>query len=186
MNLIAGFNWLDFLILLLIIASTIIGFTQGLLRQVIGLAALYVAAVLGAQYYVVLSDWIGKISMQGSTNRFLNAFSFLVILFVVSSVINWLAFDAYRSTKLRIAPLIDQVGGTVLGLVTVSITIAVILPVLTFATSEPWPWSESARLFVLKGMQTSQILPIFNLLIPLLLNGIRPWLPAGLPSLFGI
>lgn len=186
MNLIGGFNWLDILIFFLIIMSMAVGFAQGLLRQVIGLAALYIGAILGAQYYTVIGDIIRTLSLQTSSNRFLNAFSFFVILIFVTSVINWLAYDAYRSTRIRLVPLIDQLGGTLLGLATMMILLSIVLPVISFSTSEPWPWSETARQFILDGLGTSHLLPIFDNFKPLLLNALRPWLPSGLPSLFDL
>jgi uncharacterized membrane protein required for colicin V production len=186
MNLIAGFNWLDFLFFFVIIVSMAIGFATGLLRQVIGLAALYIGAILAAQYYTVISDFIRRLAEQSSSTRFLNAFAFFVILIAVSSVINWLAYDAYRSTRIRLAPLVDQLGGTILGLVTIAITISLVLPVISFATGEPWPWSEATRQFVIGGFKTSHALPIFDQVKPFLLSALRPWLPAGLPALFNL
>lgn len=187
MNFIAGFNWLDFVIFFLIIAGMAIGLTQGLLRQIIGLAALYIGTILGAQYYRVIGDWIRTLAFQSAApNRVLNAFSFFVILVFVSSIINWLAHDTYRSTKLQLAPLIDQLGGAILGLVTLIILISIMLPVLGFAISEPWPWNEPARQFITEGMRTFRLLPVFNALKPLLLSALGPWLPAGLPSLFDL
>ncbi len=186
MNLIAGFDWLDFLIFFLIIVSMGIGFATGLLRQVISLAALYIGAILGAQYYTVIADRIRSFAPQTSGDRFLSAFAFLVILIVVSSVINWLANDAYRSTQIRLVPLVDQLGGTIVALVTVTITLSLLLPVLSFATGEPWPWSEPTRQFVLAGLQSSRVLPLFDQVKPLLLSALTPWLPAGLPALFNL
>ena len=186
MNLIAGFNWLDFLIFFLIILSMGIGFATGLLRQVIGLAALYIGAILGAQYYTVIGDRIRGFAPQSSSDRFLSAFAFIVILMVVSSIINWLAYDAYRSTHIHLAPLLDQLGGTVIGLVTITISISLVMPVISFATGEPWPWSEATRQFVLSGIQSSHVLSLFDQLKPLLLSALRPWLPAGLPALFNL
>ena len=186
MNVIAGFDWLDFVIFLLIIVSMGIGFASGLLRQVIGLAALYIGSILGAQYYTVIADRIRAFAPQSSSDRFLSAFAFIVILMVVSSIINWLAFDAYRSTHIHLAPLVDQLGGTLIGLVTITITISLVMPVIVFATGEPWPWSEPTRQFVLSGIQSSHVLPLFDQLKPLLLSALRPWLPAGLPALFNL
>ena len=186
MNAIAGFDWLDFLIFFLIIVSMGIGFASGLLRQVIALAALYIGSVLGAQYYTVIGDRIRGFAPQSSGDRFLSAFSFLVILLVISSIINWLAYDAYRSTHIHLAPLLDQLGGTVIGLVTAVITISLVMPVIIFATGEPWPWSEATRQFVLSGIQSSHVIPLFDQFKPLLLSALRPWLPAGLPALFNL
>ncbi len=186
MNLIGGFNWLDFLIFFLVILSMAVGFAQGLLRQVIGLAALYIGSILGAQYYTVISDFVRTLSSQTSSTRFLNAFSFFVILIFVTLLINWLAYDAYRSTKIRLIPLVDQLGGTLLGLVTMMIMLSIALPVISFSTSEPWPWSETTRQFIIGGLGTSRLLPVFDSFKPLLLEALTPWLPSGLPSVFDL
>lgn len=186
MNVVGGINWLDLVIFLAIFASMIVGYSQGLLRQIIALASLYIGSILGAQYFSVVSEWIRRLTFTPSTGKVVNAVAFFLILFFVTTVINWLAFDAYRSTKIRLAPLLDQLGGTILGLVTAVIVISVVIPVLTFATSEPWPWSEQARQLVLAGMQTSHIVPIFDEFKPLLLSALVPWLPAGLPSFLNL
>jgi hypothetical protein len=61
-----------------------------------------------------------------------------------------------------------------------------VMPVISFATGEPWPWSEATRQFVVSGIQSSHVLPLFDQLKPLLLSALRPWLPAGLPALFNL
>ena len=184
MNQIAGFNWLDFLIFFLVIASMAIGYAQGLLRQVITLAALYIGTVLGAQYYAVVSGWIRAVLFDPTANRFQDAFAFFVILVVVSSIINWLAYDAYRATKLQFSPLVDQLGGAILGLVTVMIFISIALPIIKFASAESWPWGDTARQYVQLGLGYSKLKGIFDYLTPVLVATIRPWLPSTLPALF--
>jgi uncharacterized membrane protein required for colicin V production len=184
MNLIAGFNWLDFLIFFVLIVSMGVGYATGLLRQMIALAALYIGSILGAQYYTVVTAWINRLALRTSSNHFEDAFAFFVILIFVTSIINWLAFDAYRSTRIRLVPLVDQLGGVILSLITTAITLSLVLPVIAFAASEPWPWSEPTRQFILAGFQTSYILPLFGQIKPMLLGALRPWMPTALPSLF--
>lgn len=185
MSLLGGLNWLDLLILVTLIVGLGIGYVQGLLRQVIGLAALYVGAILGAQYFTVVAGWIRVIFSQ-APSKFINALAFFIILGVVASVINWLFFDAYRSTRLRLFPLIDHLGGSWLGFATTVITISLALPVITFAVGEPWPLSEPTRFLVSAGLQTSRLVPVFDLLKPSLLDTLGPWLPGGLPSIFNL
>lgn len=183
MSLLGGLNWLDLFILITLIVGFGVGYVEGLLRQVIGLGALYVGAIIGAQYFTVVAGWIRVIFSQ-APSKFVNALAFFIILGVVTSVINWLFFDAYRSTRLRLFPLIDHLGGIVLGLVTTAITIGLALPVITFAVGEPWPLAEPTRFLVIEGLQTSRLLPVFDLLKPSLLDALGPWLPGGLPSIF--
>ena len=186
MDLLRGLNWLDLLLLVFMIISFGVGYAQGMLRQVVGLAVLYVAAILSTQYYVPLSDFMRRLFSQTSPSKFVNAFAFFVILIFVTSLLNWLALDAYRSTKLRLFPALDHLGGSLLGLVTIGIIVTLALPAVAFATGEPWPWSETARGVIVNGLQTSRLVPLFELLKPMLLDGLRPWLPAGLPSIFNL
>lgn len=180
-----AFDWLDMLILLLIVVSLIVGYVQGMVRQLIGLVALYIAVVLGAQYYIPISDWIRAVMAQ-PTSRFLNAIVFFIIVFFVWLIISWLAFDAYRSTKLQMFPILDQLGGAILSLLTLLITITLILPVLSFAVSEPWPGAEAPRQVIENGLQVSSLVTIFAALKPGLLNTLSPWLPHGMPSIFNL
>jgi uncharacterized membrane protein required for colicin V production len=184
MNL-SGLNWIDLILLLLIITSLAIGFAQGMLRQMIGLAALYIAMILAAQYYIPVSNFIRAVMFQ-PTSRFLNAISFFIIVVVVWSLISWMAFDVYSSTKLRLLPLIDQLGGSILSLVAVIAALTLVLPVIFFMVGESWPSNETVRSGIELGLQTSRLVPIFTALKPTLLGSLAPWLPIGLPSIFNL
>ena len=184
MNL-GGFDWVDLIILALIIASLAVGFAQGMLRQMIGLAALYLAMVLAAQYYIPLGNFIRAIMFQ-PTSRFLNVISFFIILVAVWSLIIGLAFDAYSSTKLRLLPLVDHLGGSILGFASVIVALTLVLPVISFMVGEPWPGNESVRSTIDLGMQVSRLVPIFASIKPEILAWLAPWLPMGLPSIFNL
>ncbi len=185
MNLLGGFNWLDFVLFFLLIIGLVIGYVQGLVRQVIGLAALYIAAILGAQYYTYPAGAV-RYFFPDAPARFTNALGFIIIFFIVTSIINWLALDAYRSAKLRIFPLLDHMGGSLLGLITTFVAIALLLPVLLFAIGEPWPGAESTRVLLRGGLEASRLMLVFDAFKPLMLNAIGPWLPGGLPSIFNL
>ncbi len=185
MTVFGGFTWLDLTLLLLMLFSLGIGYIQGLLRQMMGLGALYIAVVLGAQYHTVVSGWIRAITFQTSPSRFLSAISFFIIVFVTWSVISWLVFDAYRSTKLKLVPLVDHLGGSAVALIAMVCTITLVLPVLSFAVTEPWPWSETVRFWLADALQRSPLVHIFDLFKPAVLAGVKLWLPAAaLPSIF--
>lgn len=185
MAVLGGFNWFDIALFFLLIIGLIVGYAQGLLRQVIGLAAMYIAAILGAQYYTYPAALIRYI-FQDVPARFANGLGFVIIFFVITSLINWLAYDAYRSTTLRVFPLLDHLGGGFLGLLTVFVGLTVFLPVFTFVIGEPWPSAESTRLLLESGLQTSRMVAVFDAFKPLMLNALGPWLPGGLPSIFNL
>ncbi|MBI5652863.1 MAG: CvpA family protein [Chloroflexi bacterium] len=182
-----GFNPLDLTLFLLAVLALIIGFTQGLLRQVIALAVLYIATILGAQYYPTLSSWMVGLARLAASTRFVNAIAFAIIVIFIVVVLNILAYDAYRSTKIRIFPLLDYLGGSILGLTTVIIALSLILPVLEFSIVEAWPPGyEQIRAQLREWLSTARLVPYFQLVKPLLLDALRFWLPSGLPAIFNL
>jgi hypothetical protein len=199
-----GLNWLDLLILLLAILSLVVGFVQGMLRQVIGLAALYLATILGAQYHSLVAVWIRALTFQAHPSRIVNAVAFLIIVVVVTFLLSWLANDAYHSTReqsrvllrrkdaqslppmLKIFALVDPIGGGIMALATLIIATSLVLSVLLFSVGEPWPGNESLRFTLSGGLNSSFLVPIFESFKDALLKAIIPWLPAGLPAIFNL
>src|SRR5574341_882134 len=133
------FNWVDMAIIVILAGGMLIGFTQGLLRQIIGLGALYLATILATQYYLAISNFIAGLLFV-PTSRFVNVVAFVIVFFAISALINILAADAYQMTKLRLFPTIDQFGGAFIGLVSVLILIILFIPLLLFVTGEPLPY----------------------------------------------
>ena len=197
-----GLNWIDLAILLLAIFSLVIGFVQGMLRQVIGLAALYIATILGAQYHSMVGGWIRALTFQTHPSRIVNAVAFLIIVVGISFLLSWLANDAYHSTKdrgvrrtkdtesvptaLKIFVLLDPIGGSIMALATMIIATSLVLSILLFSVGEPWPENESLRFTLSGGLNSSLLVPIFESFKDTLLKAIIPWLPAGLPSIFNL
>lgn len=185
MSLLGGLNWLDIFILFALFFGLAIGYMQGFVRQLIGLGALYIGAILGAQYYRYVADWIQQV-FPNAPARLVNGLGFFLILIVVTSILNWLAFDAYGSGTSRRFPMADHLGGSVLGLVTVFIVITMLIPIASFATGEIWPYADDSRYVLMYGLQTSQLVDFFDIVKPLLLSSLTPWLPGGLPSIFNL
>jgi len=182
----AGLNWIDLTILLIAVFSLAIGYVQGMLRQVVWLAALYLATILGAQYHSLVGGWIRALTFQPHPSRIVNVVAFLIIVVVVTFLLSWLASDAYPTEKLKLFPLVNQVGGSILALVTMAVVISLLLWIITFSTGETWPGNESLRFTILGGLQTSLLVPLFESFKEPLLKTIIPWLPGGLPSIFNL
>lgn len=182
-NPLAAYNWLDLIIFLIMLGALAVGFAQGILRQVINLAAFYIALILGAQYYYSLSEFVRGI-MFVPTNALLESIVFLVIVIAVWLLLTWLAFDAYRSTKIHFVPLVDQLGGSIIALATVIAALALIAPVINFMVSEPWTNAENAYQLFSSAMRTSVLVRQLLVLKVQLITAVEPWMPYGIPSIF--
>jgi uncharacterized membrane protein required for colicin V production len=181
-----GFNWIDLLILVVAVASLAIGYLQGMIKQVVWLAAMYVATILGAQYYSLVGGWIRALTFGEQTSRIVNVIAFFVIVVVVSFLLSWIASDLFPLKRAKVFPLLNQIGGSILGLASMIVLTSVVLWVILFSTGEPWPGYDSIRFQLMAGLHSSQLVPIFDALKEPLLKAILPFLPAGLPSIFNL
>ncbi len=186
MSLPGGFSWTDLVLVLLAFGGLALGYVQGLLRQVIGLAVLYIAVILGAQYYPYIGAFLRTIMFHAPSSRLFNVVSFAIIVGVVSTLLNWLATDAYRSTKLKLLPVVDQVGGSLLGLVTMTVGATIGLAVITFLVGEAWPNNDHIRLFIDLDLKMSRLVPVFESFKEPFLDAVKLWLPGSLPSIFNL
>jgi uncharacterized membrane protein required for colicin V production len=179
-------NWLDYLLILLMVLGLTIGYVQGLLRQVVNLAAMYLGAILAAQYFHLLGTFL-KAQLVTTPGTLLNAVSFFIIMFAVTVLLNFLTFDAYKNTKLTLFPVLDHLGGMLLGFVATWILITLAINVLTFATSaQSWSSAEEVRQVLKNGILGSVIAAATGTTLPTILGTIKPWLPAGLPTIFNL
>lgn len=173
-----AFNGLDWIILLLIAFALIIGYIQGMLRQVVWLAALYIATILATQYHSLVGEWIRQLTFQSHPSRIVNSVTFLIIVIVVSFILSWLAADAYPTEKLKIFPLLNQVGGSILAVITTIVLLSVLLRIVNFAVSETWPGNEPTRLAIIHHLRTSLLVPSLDALKEPIVKIITPWLPG--------
>jgi membrane protein required for colicin V production len=73
-------NWLDIVFIVIMGASLVFGIVKGLIRQVIGLAAVVLGLILASLYYEGLAEIIGKVVHDKLLGNFLG---FLAVFFLV-------------------------------------------------------------------------------------------------------
>jgi membrane protein required for colicin V production len=106
-------NWLDYLILAIILVTAVVGIVKGFVRQVIGLVAVILGLILAVVYY----GQTAHVFMAFVKNRLVSNFlGFLLIFFVVivaGSIIGHLL------TKAMVGPLAfaNRLFGGIFGLV---------------------------------------------------------------------
>ncbi|HZQ09711.1 MAG TPA: CvpA family protein [Anaerolineae bacterium] len=182
----SGFNWVDFILIVFLLVGMAVGYAQGLVRQLIGLFALYVALVLATQFFRALSQLAAQI-LKMQPNTLTNALAFFAILIFVMAVVNLLALDAYKSTRIRLLPMIDHLGGMLLGVASMWIIASIIVSVLYFSVNtQIWAHAEFPQQVIKAGLDTSQLASVTESTLPMIVSTIRVWMPNGLPALFDI
>lgn len=122
MDLLTRLSWVDVAILAILAFAIFLGFTQGIVRYLLNVIAVFVAFVLAAQLKGPLSDILGVWQAFPPDGREL----FFFVLFYFGLVIGfWFLIRLFYSrTRLPVARLIDEIGGAILALVFVVILIS--------------------------------------------------------------
>ncbi len=116
-------NWLDTLLLVILLVTFIIGLVKGFIRQIIGLLAVVAGLVLASRYYSWLS-W--KLFNRIESDFWRNGLSFLIIFFAVV-LAGWLAGFLLSKLMKGTLSLANHLLGGALGLLKGALIGAVIV-----------------------------------------------------------
>ena len=105
-------NWLDIVILLVIIIATFLGLWIGLIRAALFLVGIIVGVFLAGRYYLPLSQHLSFIGDEGIAR----VAAFAIILVGVILVALLLAWLLSRLTSLALLGWVNRLGGAVFGL----------------------------------------------------------------------
>ncbi len=106
-------NWLDIVILIIILASAVSGFVSGLIKSVFSLVGLIVGIVLAGRYYVAFSSNLGFI--PGDSGPRIGAF--IIIFLAVMLVATLLGIILTKIISAIMLGWLNRIGGAALGVV---------------------------------------------------------------------
>lgn len=106
-------NWLDIVILVVLVGGTIMGLRTGLIKAALSLAGVIVGVMLAGRFYIPLAERLSFILQAGVAK----VVAFVLILIVVMLIASLLARLLQWVTSATMLGWIDHLGGGVLGLV---------------------------------------------------------------------
>ena len=178
-------NWLDVLIMLILIGGMFLGFWQGAVRQLLTLGALYAAIVISSQVYPFLAQKILEVSPRMVTTV-ADVVAFFALMFILGLVLTFLLIDLLRQITRRPVGMLGRVLGGTVGILIAAIFISVSLAAIAFMTLTIWPQSSEAfRQEIISARLRSNLVLAFRQIIPLILQAIRIW-GGNLPPLFSV
>jgi membrane protein required for colicin V production len=149
-------NWLDVILLLILAASVFSSFRKGLSRELIHLASLVLAILLGAWFYGTAAAYLlpyVSSPMAANLGGFLMVFGGVWLL---GSIVSWIVGKFLRVTGLSI---VDHLLGALFGLLRgILVAVALLMGVMAFAKDGTPPhavvasrtapyFSQAARVF---------------------------------------
>ncbi len=180
MSFLFSIPWLDIFLAILFLGLVVLGFWQGLLKEIWLLLSLYLGTIVASLY----GDYVGSLILQQfesrgpEAERIASAWGFVIALVLSTVIFFTIFYFLVGHLKLRASLLaLDKIGGTALGLVSafaITALVAFILKALLGSISVP----EWAFVGVLQRQApTSPLLNLFDSTRPALLATFRFWLP---------
>jgi membrane protein required for colicin V production len=116
-------NWLDIVIIVLLLISAVGGFANGLIKSVFSLVGLIVGVVVAGRYYLGLSSLLGFIPNENIAR----IIAFLIIFLVIIIIAAVLGVVLTRLVSTLLLGWLNRLGGAVFGVIMSAIFIAAIL-----------------------------------------------------------
>ncbi len=108
-------NWIDILLLVLLVAAVIIGSKKGLVRELMALAVLAATVILSINYIDQIA--IVVYEQLGGSPLVTAILSFIILLALIYAIFKLLAMLFYKIANLQKLGKKDQVGGALVGAV---------------------------------------------------------------------
>jgi membrane protein required for colicin V production len=119
-------NWLDIVLIILLVASAIGGFVSGFIKTVFSLVGLIVGVVLAGHYYNALSNYLPFVPTENGPK----IVAFIIIFLAVMIVAALLGFLFSKLISAVLLGWLDHLAGAILGLAIGSIFLAAILVII--------------------------------------------------------
>lgn len=108
-------NWVDIILLVLLLVSVIIGSKKGLIRELMAIIIFFTAIIVSVNYIDNFAVWVYE-KIGGST--LVTAFlSFIILLALSYTVFKLLGIAFYKIAQLKQGNRRDQMGGALIGFV---------------------------------------------------------------------
>jgi membrane protein required for colicin V production len=157
-------NWLDAVLLLILIASVVTSFRKGLTREIVGLAAVVVGLLLGSWFYASAGALLRPYLNSRIAANFAGFFMVFCAVMLVGALISFVLGKFVRVTGLS---MFDHTLGAGFGLIRgVLIAVALIMGVMAFSQGSAPPSSVvNSRLapYVVQGARVFAAMAPFEL-----------------------
>lgn len=167
-------NWLDIVIPVILLISTLLGLRAGMIKAVLSLAGLILGVILAGHYYVALSKQLPFISRPDIAEFVAFAIILLGVL-LVASMLAWLSRALLSAVTLG---WLNRLGGAIFGLVLGAILCGALLAIWVKYTGPVPAITESVLAAILL-----ERFPLILALLPEEFDGIRSFFQGPVKSL---
>jgi len=176
------FTFLDILLALIFIAICVGALIRGVLRQLMSLAVLYIATVVGGLIYPLGARLFTR--GGGQTPSITEALTFAILFLVTTTGLELAMERGFPDTKLPKLSILDNILGLIPGVICGLIVISLILSTIGHATTLPWGGYESpGRMSLATACWNTALRPFLSRFMEIYLTTHRLWFPTPPPLL---
>jgi membrane protein required for colicin V production len=127
-------NWVDILILIILLRTSYVGFTRGLSHELLTLAGVITAIIVAIHNYKYLGSFFNnqfKLPFE-----FSNFIGFILLVLIVFIIIRFIRLFLYTIVKLELFPPLERYGGLVLGVTRGCLVTSLLLLCLLFIPNQ--------------------------------------------------
>lgn len=156
MEIIRRINWVDLLVIILIIRISYVAFQEGLSHEIFPAIGSIVIIVLCLHYYERIGAFVSRnlFNMPADLSNFL---SFLVLAIIIGLIFKLLKALLDKIIKVEWHPFIERIGGLAVGLMRASIFASLILMIIALMPLSYLQWSIRDRSLI--GMHFLRVGP---------------------------
>lgn len=143
MQILSKINWVDVIVVILILRMSYVAFMDGLSHEIFPLFGSIIVFVLSLSYYVKL----GGIMVQslGMPSELANCLAFIILVVIAGFIVKFLRIIIDKLVKVQWHPVIERFGGLLAGVVKAYIITAIILTILVLMPFSYLRWSIKER-----------------------------------------
>jgi len=120
-------DWLDVILIIMLVIPTFIGWRRGLVDAVIPLVGFAIAIILAGQFYDSVASWLSH-WLHSPAQAKLLGFAIIFILVVAAAMV--VASIARKLLTLLLLGWVDKIGGLVFGLLTGALVAGALLSLM--------------------------------------------------------
>ena|SRR5690348_13856700 len=167
-------NILDIFIIVVILVTFLWGFKAGLIRQLLGVAALYIGIVIAVLGYESLGNAMKAMSPNFTIDASY-AIAFLLITLVVTAILIGVTYAIYQHTSLSALGMFDQILGGVAGLLNGLLLLGMLMLVLHYGLLVDWGSANGTRDMLRIAQESSFLKPILTQVSDFVVALVQPW-----------
>lgn len=144
MNIMTKVNWVDIIVLILMVRMSYVAFMDGLSHEIFPFFGTLAVYLLSLNYYPRLGEAISQ-NLGNMPSEISNCLSFIILIVTLGFIVKFVKIILDKIVKVQWHPVIEKFGGFFVGIAKAYIITAMVLTMLVLIPLSYLQWSVKER-----------------------------------------